>query len=395
MMTTSKIIVFFLLLLYFTFLTFKDLISIDIGFVVRVPHLLIGLCFIIILLYSLSGHNKLKLKYLWALFIVFLVVSILNHSIFNVYFYYILLIIVTSISIFEVLSYFKVSAVEAARLLVLTTLVPIILSYLTITRPWYGGYQIISYSDFSTFFATQLSIIFPFIFYIKKRINRLLIVFVYVITLILLAARGPILALLISYMVFNFKNIRIRTILGLVLTGSFLYAINQNLINYYLSKLNPYSENYAALSDLNRWAYILATLSYLPSVLVVFIGNGIKYNKTIIYDYFAKGGFSFTPLDDATVHNIFLEIYSDYGIIIVFCVLFYMLYIFISINRLVHPDKQPFLISITTFFINYNLEPNYVHYFFWTMLAFYYYGYNQLKINSIEMLRTEYANSYS
>lgn len=131
----------------------------------------------------------------------------------------------------------------------------------------------------------------------------------------------------------------------------------------------------------------------MPSIIIFFIGNGVKYNKTIIYDYFSGGSFSFTPLDNATVHNIFLEIYSDYGIILLICVVIYLLFLYFKFKGLSFVNKTPFLLSIITFVINYNLEANYVHYYFWTMLGFYYYAYLDMK-KLDNAHRVAHENSY-
>lgn len=359
--------------LFLVFLTFKRLVSVDIGVSVRIPHLIIGLVLMFIWFLSLLKYKVVIHSHLYLLSTAILLISVINSSLQSPHLYFLIVILLTNAAIFELIWRYDVNSAELGRILTIATLPHILLSYLTLYKSWYGGYQLESFSDFSTFFAMQLSIIFPFIVFLKNKYSRFLVYILFVVTLLLLGSRGAIVALIISYGFCYFKHFKLRYLLYIAALLVLLIIFNPKLIDFYVSKLNPFSGTYHSMSDLNRWAYIVATLNYAPGLFHNLVGNGIKYNKEVIAQYFNHNIFDFTALDNATVHNVFLEFYSDYGFIGTTCLILFILYTAKLLLKNKQPDIVPYWVSFITFMINYNLEPNYVSYFFWFILIMYYY----------------------
>jgi len=194
----------------------------------------------------------------------------------------------------------------------------------------------------------------------------------------LLGSRGAILSIILSYGLFYKNKLNYKYILFAILFVIALTLTNRSIFLFYFSKINPFSENYNALSDLNRLYYIIATIDYCPNIFSFLFGNGVKFNKNIISSYFKNNDVYFTPLDNATVHNLFLEYYSDYGIVAIFLLIIILLRLFKILSQNETREVKPIIISFSIFCINYNLEPNYVHYFFWFILTYYTYVVYQL-----------------
>lgn len=397
----TKHIIIVVFILYSIFLTFKHLISIKIGFEIRVPHFLFGLFFVGLAFFILLRKNKLLFKEIWLIAIAILVASVLNHSVLNPYFTYLFIIIIISYSIFAILNYYHMNVGTVSRIIVYASLVHVFLAYFTIEFNWFGGFQMKSYSDFPTFFAMQLSIIFPLIHFIKKKKIRYAIMIIFIITIFLLAARGPLLALMLGYMIVYRQMLRFKDLIYIISLFIVLLLIvsilDYGLIDYFLMKINPFSDNYNLISDLNRWLYIVATLDSSFEGLNWLYGSGLKNNANIIKSFFENDFINtynnFATLENATVHNVFLEIYSDLGIF-VFIILMYVIYKYYRIfTRTLSSFNQYLTISLIVFIINYNLEPNYIHFFFWFFIFFY--GFYAKSINNMNKRNIKNATSNS
>ncbi len=377
---SNRNLILFGFALFTLFLTFQYLISIDFGFKLRVPHFIVGGCFISFFVLVILKKQNFVLYYASTLLFLFILIfiSVLNKSIFSIYFYYFLFIFFTSYSIFYFLLYYRITYDLIARLIVYMTLPHIFMSYFTISSQWYGGLQIFSYSDFPTFFAMQLSIIFPLIHFVKERFLRIFFQFFFLFTIFILGSRGALLAILLSYGIIYRSKLSFKKIIILFMIIVFLimiiYDVNPNLINYYFMKLNPFGENYNNVSDFNRWLYIIATQQASLEDWHWLLGSGIKTNAQIIQHFFQVNTFNNVAiLSDATVHNLFLELYSDYGIVVLGSLVVLMLDIYIKINKAFLRNFEFLYIKLSfiIFIVNYNLEPNYVHFFFWFFIFFY------------------------
>jgi hypothetical protein len=386
---TRKIIII-MFTLFSMFLTFKYLISINLGFDIRIPHFLFGFFFFMLSLYITFKKKYLFFKDIWILILFIFIASVLNQSILNPYFTYLFSIILISYSIFAVLLYYNVKVERIAKIIVYASFAHIIASYTTFGQNWYGGFQMASYSDFPTFFAMQLSIIFPFIHFIRNKLLQYGIMILFIFTIFLLAARGPLLALAIGYLVLYRKIISFKQIVYIFLLAIILILIigifNHGLINYFSMKINPFADNYNMISDLNRWLYIVATVDYSFDGLNWLYGSGLKNNAYVVKSFFDNNFVNiygeFNILDNATVHNIFLEIYSDLGIFVLLILLFVLHNFYKSFSKNDFKYNKYFKISLIVFIINYNLEPNYIHFFFWFFIFFYGYYAKYLTIVS-------------
>lgn len=384
MIISKKKLSIFLVTLFLVFLTFKYLISINLGFGIRVPHLLISLFFLTFLSYLvLKRRTFLKFTKIVLLFSLILLISILNLSFYSLYFYYLIFIILGMYSIIMIASYYKIQPDTISKYLVFATIPHIFLSYLTIKHQWYGGYMIESFSDFNTFFSMQLAVIFPFIIFVKNKITRNIIYMIFLVTLFLSGSRGGLLSLLLMYSFLNIIDGKIKFLINILFFGVLLIAIiylfNPGIINYYLMKINPFDLDYNNVSDLNRYLFIIATVSYLPDSITFLVGNGIKNNQQIIHEYFTN--INMDGASHGVVHNIFLELYSDYGILIVLFLLILILQYFFMFIKSYKKNimNSAYLLSLGIFLINYNLEGNYVHYFFWFFMMFYTYTYYYIR----------------
>ena len=93
---------------------------------------------------------------------------------------------------------------------------------------------------------------------------------------------------------------------------------------------------------------------------------------------------NFSILSYATVHNLFIELYSDLGIItfLVFLIVLYKIYK--KLGEIHNHVFEILKVSFLTFIINYNLEPNYVHFFFWFFMFFYVFSIKNWNLNSLK-----------
>lgn len=373
----------FLLLL---FLTFRDLISIKTGFVLRVPHFLAGIVFILGSLFAvLRLKHKCVMGPFYVLPCVILAASLINGGVASPHFYYLMFIALSMAAFFELCAYYNVSAKSIGAWLGLLTAFHCILSFATFEKTWYGGMQLNSFSDFTVYFAMQLSTIFPFLLLQKKPWVKYGLISLFMLVLALLGSRGAFLALFLAFFLFYFKGSIFRKLLytGLivVVVAGFLYVAFPGLFDYYAMKINPFGAKYHGKSDINRWLYLVATVTYLPSAKVFLFGNGVKNNINVIRHFFEEVFLNDIPgfeiHAEATVHNVFLEFYSDMGFISLFIlglVIFRLLYKLYVYRKLAPPWVNLAFMSLLVFVVNYNLEANYVHYHFWFFIAFFHYA---------------------
>jgi len=388
MIISIKNIFFTFFWIFLAFLTFKYLISLNLGVSIRIPHLIASISFFCYGFFLIIHKNLiLSFKELFFFFFLILFVSILNHSFTSLYFYYFMFMYISMYMLFYILKYYQITPKQIALFSVILIIPHVILSYTTLHREWYGGFQIVSYSDFNTFFAMQLAIVFPFLTYIKNTFLKGFLVGLFLITLLLLGSRGALLSILImyTYVLFRKKGIKFLFIASILFMLLFLvvYIVNPEIINFYLIKINPFSNNYDNNSDMNRLHFIIATLTHLPHWWSILIGNGIKENANIIAQYMSNlSDVNFNVEIGATVHNLFLELYSDYGIVIMLFLIIVLLRYFFKLQKYSKVDKAytPLYVSCGIFFINYNLEPNYIHYFFLFFLFFYAYTYDYVRV---------------
>lgn len=251
------------------------------------------------------------------------------------------------------------------------------LCYLTFRHQWFGSYTIRSFSDFSTFFAMQASIAVPFL---RGRYRNLLRVFV-VITLFLTYSR---LSFFLSLFVVIFQAyrenrarfIRLAPAFSVLIITFLLGTTAGNLMLSKMSKLtNVASGNYRAEapdpSDIGRVAYLLTTLEKLDSARVILLGHGIKTNHVIIGENLDASAWDLDPsMADATVHNVYIELLSDTGLLGLIPFAICLFYTGLTIARY-HGLRSKYFISFSIFVFSYMFEANYVSFFFqYTVMYF-------------------------
>lgn len=256
------------------------------------------------------------------------------------------------------------------------------LCYLTFQRQWFGSYAMRTFSDFRTFFALQASIAVPFL---HGRYRNLLRAFM-LITLLLTFSRISFFLSLFVVIFQIFKENKARFML-LVPAFSALVAIYffgtaaGNLMLTKMTKLgNLDSANYQVeapdQSDLARVACIVTTIQQLESKRLILLGHGIKTNHEIIGENLDTFAWGLDPaLADAAVHNVYIEIISDTGLLGLVPFVICIFYVGLTIARHLGVQSKYFM-SLTIFAISYMFEGNYVTFFFqYTMMYFLFVAY--------------------
>jgi hypothetical protein len=245
---------------------------------------------------------------------------------------------------------------------------------------WFGAFSIASLSDFSTFFALQLSLAVPFLLFKGNRS----IIALFLVTLWFLFSR---LSLVLTVIAMLVQRIRINNLRSITLNiaalsglgiGAFLLAqtslgtqFTSKLVNTSSSLVGSGDEALNELnpSDMGRLAYMAITIGAVTASSF-FTGHGIRSNAEIIAEQFDAAAWG---LDESfavgAVHNVYLEIFSDSGILALVGLLTILVF---TINRLRRRGvRDPIFLSALLFFFSYLFEGNYVSFFFQCFLVYF------------------------
>jgi hypothetical protein len=256
------------------------------------------------------------------------------------------------------------------------------LSYLTFQHQWFGSYTIRSFSDFSTFFALQASIAVPFLHGRHRNLLRLFVV----ITLFLTYSRLSFFLSLLVVIFQTFKEnkarfVKLAPVFSALVAIFLLGTTAGNLMLSKMSKLaNVNSADYSIeapdTSDIGRVAYLVTTIQRLDSERVVLLGHGIKTNREIIGENLDVSNWGLDPsMADATVHNVYLELISDTGLVGLVPFVICIFYVGRTIARY-HGIQSKYFISFSIFVLSYMFEANYVSFFFqYTVMFFLFVAY--------------------
>ena len=242
--------------------------------------------------------------------------------------------------------------------------------YLTFQRQWFGSYVMRTFSDSRTFFALQASIAVPFL---HGRHRNFLRVFM-LITLFMTNSRLSFFLALFVVIFQMFKEdkdqfIRLAPVFSALFAVFLLGTAAGNLMLSKMSNLaNLGSADYLAdapdASDIGRLAYIATTIEQIDSERVVLLGHGIKTNHIIIGEYLDTSAWGLDPtMADAAVHNVYLELVSDTGLLGLVPYVICILYVGFTIAWY-HGIQSKYFISFSIFVISYMFEGNYVTFFF-------------------------------
>lgn len=274
---------------------------------------------------------------------------------------------------------FVTDDVAAIGYLYAKSLIPVcVLSLLfTFEETWFGAYTITSLSDFSTFFALQLSLAVPFV----RFRGAAVVLALFLVTFWFLFSR---LSLVLSILIMMIQSINLRSVRSVLLTLTALLAIAaaglflaqtgpgrvlsdklansaSTLAGASITSLNP--------SDLGRLAYIYTTLEAVtPHSLI--IGHGIKTNHDLIVERLNPALWN---LDDSfsqgSVHNVYIEVLSDCGAITTLGFFSVVLYTLLRLTR--RGLRDPIFLSAVVFFVSYLFEANYCTFFFQFFLIYF------------------------
>ena len=258
-----------------------------------------------------------------------------------------------------------------------------LLSYFTFERQWFGGYTIRSYSDFSTFFALQVSVGMPFLvgkYRDVKRIICLTTLFFTFSRLSFVLGLGVVL-----FQVYKErKNASLFIVpavfIAVLMMGSFesgriMFEKMYNTVTVTISDspntdLNP--------SDKARVAYAVTTLDSLKTIEDYFCGHGIKTNHVIIANELNPAKWGVDPsMLNATVHNVYLEVFSDLGVIGLGLFIAYVGYVGWRLAK--EFRMGPYTVSFLVFLISYSFEANYVTFFFQFFMVYFLWVSSQAK----------------
>lgn len=245
-----------------------------------------------------------------------------------------------------------------------------VLSYATFSHQWFGSYTIRSFSDFSTFFALQVSLAVPFL---HGKYRNSLRVFV-LITLFFTYSRLSFFLSLAVVLFQIFKENKIRFLLlvpifSLVFTGFLLTTTAGNLMISKMTRLVSIGSMSSIgstpdPSDLGRIAYLLTTLDNLNGARVIVAGHGIKTNHEIIGKNIDVAAWGLEPgMADATVHNVYVELLSDAGLVGLIPFVICICYVGYVIGKY-HGIQSNYFIAFMMFCLSYMFEANYVSFFF-------------------------------
>ena len=326
---------------------------------------------------SLVKISKVVIIYLIIIFSI-PIYDILSGKNFNFYPLYLDICVINAVIILSILFYvLNRGFASIAKMYVNSIIAVCLLSYLTLEEQWFGGLSIRSFSDFPTFFALQVSVAVPFIAGKRMMLKRVFLL----VTLFFTFSRVSFLLSLFSIIFQYFKQNKLKSInfiLATLVIGAILIQntlIGQIMVDKFqnfaylivnddvkIEEINP--------SDLGRLAYASTTLSSLNSPYKLLFGHGIKSNVQIIEDNL---DIKYWGLDEsmrnATVHNLYLEILSDFGVIGLSIFSLFIFYILYNLSKK-YGLTSAFCISFLIFIATYIFEPNYVSFFFQFFIIF-------------------------
>lgn len=272
----------------------------------------------------------------------------------------------------------KMSPLEIARAYANAMTVMCILSVLTLEHQWFGGYTMRTFSDFAPLFGLQVSVAVPFISGRHRNLKRLICL----ITLFFTFSRTSFVFSLLIIIFQLSRESRGALIKGLVLGTILLSAASltsdvgklmlEKMINVVAVVSNSSNETPEINpSDLGRLAYAAVTLEALGDPRALVVGHGIKTNHLIIMDRLDTSVWGLDEsMADATVHNVYLELMSDTGLIGAFVFITFVIYAGVKIIRR-HGLSSPAALSFFAFSLSYLFEANYVAFFFQFFVCFY------------------------
>ena len=272
-------------------------------------------------------------------------------------------------------------------------LVMCVLSYLTFQKQWFGSYTIRSFSDFRTFFALQASIAVPFV---NGRHRNLVRGFL----LATMFATFSRLSFFLSAFVVvfqSFKENKVRFILLLPISlvlfaifllgttpGNLMLAEMASLTN--LDSLN-FGQHALDSSDVGRIAYLVTTIQHIDTERVLFVGHGIKTNHEIIAKYLNTMAWHLPPgAAVATVHNVYLELLSDTGLLGLVPFVICLFYAGLTLARY-RGVQSKYFISFAIFFLSYMFEANYASFFFQFAVLYFLFAAYEARADALSISR--------
>ena len=245
---------------------------------------------------------------------------------------------------------------------------------------WFGAYAIASPSDFSTFFALQISLAVPFALFSGGN----WVIALFMTTLWFLFSRLSFAMSVLALLLQRLRIVSLRSLVAsvavaggavvvaiLLLQTSLGMELADKLLNTSSSLLGTGGETASTLnpSDLGRLAYIVTTIEAV-TMSSFFLGHGIRTNHELIAANFDPTVWN---LDDSfsqgAVHNVYLEVFSDCGVVVLLGLLALMFFI---INRLRRRGRRdPIFLASVLFFLSYLFEGNYVTFFFQFFLIYF------------------------
>jgi hypothetical protein len=265
-----------------------------------------------------------------------------------------------------------------------------VLSVFTLEQQWFGGYTLRTFSDFATFFALQVSVGLPFVQGRYRNLKRLICL----IALFFAFSRLSFF-LSLSVVVVQLYREHPRRFLKLMVPGALVFTgvmYSTSVGSLMLEKMGNIfaagaSSGEVAInaSDLGRLAYAAVTLEALSDPVVILFGHGIKTNHVIIA---AQLDTTLWGLDesmtDATVHNVYLELVSDLGLVGLLCFLGALTYSATAIARTLGWFSEHSL-SLAVFAFSYLFEANYVTFFFQFFVCYFLWVAYQLRCGGTRM----------
>lgn len=329
-----------------------------------------------LLLLILVPNVRLRIPISVKLYSIFLcvllpIISIATKRGFSIYEIYIVITIFSSISILIVcVEALRLSLMQVMQTYADAMVFMCIAAVFTIQKQWFGGYTITGFSDFSTFFALQISVGVPFLSGRFKNVKRAICL----VTLFFTFSR---LSLVLSFAVVlvqlfqenrrAFYKLTPILIGGLLLAGtstSVGIVMADKFANVFSAALGGTDSENINASDLGRLAYASVTIESLDNFGTLSTGHGIKTNRDIISSRLDVATWGLDEdLADATVHNVYLELLSDCGIL---GLVGFVSFLAFSGKRIISRYgalSAPGL-SLLVFSISYLFEANYVSFFF-------------------------------
>ena len=368
-----------LLFLYLFLLTVKSFQEVG-G--VRLGSLLLGVLLGLTVILGRMAPVKEHIYAACGLGLAFLVTTLVTGKdwLYLGFFYVVLL---SNIAAFAYARRCRIDPEELARMFVFAQFPLVLASWLTFREQWYGGYEIQSFSDFNTFFALQLSILLPYVLVQRGFFYSLLAI----LTLFFLGSRAGILSIPVAYLILRRRELwKASSLKGIMIVGVLvgIAAIGANVSEAVRSLTVFYSNKFVNIggdnefgdganpSDMGRMAYAYATLGHINGSNVL-LGSGIKNNQNIIRETLGAAGLQDVIGESflqGRVHNVFLELLSDVGLV-------GLAILATALGRalvfLWHERLDVHLASIVIFILQYNVESNYISFFFVFMVFYYLY----------------------